>query len=274
MPGVSFDRAVPYYDATRGYTAGTAEAIQQAIVRYAGVSRSDLLLEMGVGTGRIALPFIEDGYRYVGVDISPAMMAELRRKLSPEARRQPRFVLCHADVLDLPLPDARCAMVLAVHVFHLVSDWKRAAHEARRVLRSGAPLLVCYEEQVKNEDAPPSPVRSVREAWDNIKRELGYTGSEMQPNFRPDVDRYSEELGATGATVEFVELHRFTYPPLSARAMAERHLNRMYSADWTMPDEIHRRASDRLREWLETSCPDPDTAFSNTGRFVAVVVRW
>jgi SAM-dependent methyltransferase len=274
MPGVSFDRAVAYYDATRGYAAGTAEAIQQAIVRYAGLGRSDLLLEMGVGTGRIALPFIEDGYRYVGVDISPAMMAELRRKLSPAARRQPRFVLCQADVLDLPLPDARFALVLAVHVFHLVSDWKRAAHEARRVLRPGAPLLVCYEEQVKDEDAPPSPSRSAREAWDTIKRELGYVGAEMQPGFRPDLERYRAELGGEGASVEFVELHRFTYPPLSARDMAERHLSRMYSGDWAMPDEIHRRASDRLRAWLETECPDPDTAFANTGRFVAVVVRW
>ena len=58
MSPASFDRAAEYYDTTRGYAPGSAEGIRDAIVTYTGAGRNARFLELGVGTGRIALPFI------------------------------------------------------------------------------------------------------------------------------------------------------------------------------------------------------------------------
>jgi ubiquinone/menaquinone biosynthesis C-methylase UbiE len=85
MSPVSFDRAAEYYDATRGYAEGSAERIRDAIAAYAGAGQHTRFLELGVGTGRIALPFIRAGYDYTGVDISPAMMQRLAGKLAGDA---------------------------------------------------------------------------------------------------------------------------------------------------------------------------------------------
>jgi len=66
MPGISFDRAAEYYDNTRGFPEGVDEQIRAAIVNYTGASFNTRFLELGVGTGRIALPFIQAGYDYSG----------------------------------------------------------------------------------------------------------------------------------------------------------------------------------------------------------------
>jgi ubiquinone/menaquinone biosynthesis C-methylase UbiE len=82
MTSVSFDQAVSHYDETRGLALGVAEQIRDAIVQFTQVQTATArLLELGVGTGRIALPFIEAGYDYIGVDISLAMMDQLKQKV-------------------------------------------------------------------------------------------------------------------------------------------------------------------------------------------------
>jgi ubiquinone/menaquinone biosynthesis C-methylase UbiE len=75
MSAVSFDRAAEYYDATRGLPPAIRE--QPADVLVAELSGRGTCLEIGVGTGRIALPLHERGAQLVGADIAPAMLARL-----------------------------------------------------------------------------------------------------------------------------------------------------------------------------------------------------
>src|SRR5882757_8901159 len=108
MPPASFDRAAEYYDTTRGYAAGSDERIRDAIVAYTAANSDTHFLELGVGTGRIALPFIRAGYDYTGVDLSPAMMARLADKLAGDADAAAyRFELREADITALPFEAAR-----------------------------------------------------------------------------------------------------------------------------------------------------------------------
>jgi SAM-dependent methyltransferase len=53
------------------------EAVVDFLVPLAGPGRA---LELGVGTGRIAIPLSERGIPVHGVDLSPAMVAQLRKK--------------------------------------------------------------------------------------------------------------------------------------------------------------------------------------------------
>src|SRR4029079_90376 len=146
MTSVSFDRAAEYYDATRGYAEGSADRIRDAIVAYTGASQATRVLELGVGTGRIALPFIRAGYDYTGVDISQAMMDRLRAKLAgDQSVADYRFQLRQGDITALPFEDSSFDVIIAVHVLHLVADWRRAVQEARRVLRNGGQLLIGYD---------------------------------------------------------------------------------------------------------------------------------
>ena len=80
MPEVYFDERI-----AKGYDASSAVMFEPAVVDAAVSFLADLAgggaaLELGIGTGRIALPLSRRGVRVHGVDLSPAMVARLRAK--------------------------------------------------------------------------------------------------------------------------------------------------------------------------------------------------
>ncbi len=97
-------------------------------------------LEIGVGTGRIALPLHDRGIAMAGMDIAEAML----RRLIGNAGGAAGFPLLLADATRLPLPDGSFGSVLAVHVLHLIPTWRDAVEEAFRVLRPGGVLIASF----------------------------------------------------------------------------------------------------------------------------------
>lgn len=104
--------------------------------------RDPAILELGVGTGRIAIPFIEAGVRYTGFDISEQMLSRLAEKLNGDLRRS--RVLIHNINEPFRLPDRSQDAVVAVHILHLV-DAVRALTHARPVLKPGGALVWGYD---------------------------------------------------------------------------------------------------------------------------------
>jgi ubiquinone/menaquinone biosynthesis C-methylase UbiE len=54
--------------------------VEPAVEFLADMAGSGRVLELGIGTGRIALPLAERGVQVHGVDLSPAMIDRLRAK--------------------------------------------------------------------------------------------------------------------------------------------------------------------------------------------------
>lgn len=277
MPGVSFDRAAGYYDATRGYTPGVAEQIRAGLLEATAATSSDRWLEIGIGTGRIALPFIEHGHFYVGADLARAMLQTLRSKLD-SAVPDAVFGLFQADATHLPFATASFDVVLAVHVLHLVDGWQAAVQEVRRVLRPGGRLVLAGDESAFDRSGPPAnpdqPLPAQAQyAWSAILADLGYETTTGQPGVRnsdPALHAHLAELGATVRTVKVAEYER---QPTSARTVVERYRQRIYSSNWAIPDQIYAEAIRRLDAWL-AACPDPDRLAPTRGHFTAVVAAW
>lgn len=277
MPSIAFDRAAEYYDSTRGFAEGVSERIRDAIVATTGASKETRFLELGVGTGRIALPFIQAGYDYTGVDLSRPMMEQLTRKLASEEQvNRFRFRLLEGDITHLPFADASFDVAVAVHVLHLVDGWQQAIREAHRVLRKpGGVLLLGQDEPVK--DASPSARSLVNARWDAILRELGASRAAMFPGMPDDARSYpviEEFLHELGASTEVRTLVEHETLPLSPRAMARRHKERQYSREWLVPDDVFAEAVRRLDAWLDTECPNPDQPLISSARFVVLIARW
>ena len=279
MTNISFDRAADYYDATRGYAGESAGRIRDALVAYTGATHQTRFLELGVGTGRIALPFIRAGYDYTGVDISRQMMDRLAAKLAEDpAAGGYRYDLREGDVSALPFADDSFDVIVVVHVLHLVADWQAAVREARRVLRPGGRLLIGYDTWPEMLDdvspkALPEPVR-VRVKWDEIQRELGIGRPGNRVNVRSadgELDRYCQSLGARTERVSLAKVERAAVSP---REVAERLKGRMYSADWHTSDELHAEAARRLDEWFAREIAAPDEPVAIEGTFSAIVARW
>ena len=76
----SFDRAADYYDDTRTTDPATLQRILGILEGIARAVPDRPILEIGVGTGQLAVPLRAGGIPVVGIDLSAAMMAKLRAK--------------------------------------------------------------------------------------------------------------------------------------------------------------------------------------------------
>jgi SAM-dependent methyltransferase len=270
MSVVSFDRAAEYYDETRGYAVGVDAQIRDAIVQALQADRSTRFLEIGIGTGRIALPFLQAGYHYLGIDIALSMMQRLRARLGPVA--QPPG-LVQATAAALPFASAGFDVVIAVHIFHLIAEWRQALVEVRRILRSGGVLLLAGDEPPDAHSEQLPPQQAIRQ-WNVIRAELGYARGHGQPGVRWTDPPFQAQLAATGAGVRELCLAEFRRPPFSARDVLRRCRTRIYSSDWALPDDVHGEALRRLALWIDTECPDPESAYSVGGQFIGRLITW
>jgi SAM-dependent methyltransferase len=126
-----FDRISPAYDATRPpLDAATLDGMAR-VLQDRGVRR---VLEVGVGTGRIALPLGQRGFEVTGLDASRGMLGVARQKGVPR--------LLRGNAYRLPFPDKSFDATLFVHVLHVLDDPPSALHEADRVSRTGAYALL------------------------------------------------------------------------------------------------------------------------------------
>jgi SAM-dependent methyltransferase len=84
MPENYFDeRVAPRYD-TPGEGRFAPEVLGPTVDFLAGLAGDGAALELGIGTGRVALPLSERGVPVAGIDLSPAMVAQLRAKPGAE----------------------------------------------------------------------------------------------------------------------------------------------------------------------------------------------
>jgi ubiquinone/menaquinone biosynthesis C-methylase UbiE len=127
----AFDCVALEYDATRG---GESRGAQ-----YAEVLDPYLLpgktLEVGVGTGVVALALGHLRRQVVGIDISQAMLGRAQDRVAG--------TLVAGDAATLPFPDGCFENVYAVWVLHAVADPLAVLLEMGRVLRPGGRCLVC-----------------------------------------------------------------------------------------------------------------------------------
>src|SRR5581483_1837556 len=156
----SFDRIADVYDATRALPADAQAAVTAGIVALLHERASaPRVLDVGIGTGRVAVPLAAAGVRIVGVDVAPQMLARLRAKRAD-------IGVAIADAAALPFAVGRFDAVLFVHLLHLVSDPPAVIREAAAVVRRGGIILRGRTDHVAN------PLHDMVRVTDEVVNEL------------------------------------------------------------------------------------------------------
>ena len=140
-PPAEFDRVAPFYDLEFGDFSDDLALYRGFAARAGGP-----VLELGCGTGRVALALAAAGVAVTGVDLSPAMLAAAREKVIA-AGLAGRVTPVEDDIRRLDrLGDARFALALsAINSFlHLATraDQEAALAAARGRLLPGGLLIL------------------------------------------------------------------------------------------------------------------------------------
>ena len=267
MP-INYDRAVGYYDATRGYRDGVVERYRDALFAFTGADASARILELGIGSGLIAGAFYPLAPQYVGIDYSLGMMRLIPNKVDGGLRP----LVAQADARHLPFRAGCFDIVQAVRVFHHLADWRECIDEARRLLRSRGALVIV--ENIPPEGAGQPPWAIVQDKWDEILRGLGVEDDGIQHGIWLTDDAMRRYIELTGGRAEPADLLRYLEKPISPRVMVKRRAAGMFSSDWRLPAAVHQEASQALRDWLDSDCEAPDALVERVMIFRALIARW
>jgi ubiquinone/menaquinone biosynthesis C-methylase UbiE len=284
MSSMSFDPVAHIYDATRGYPETVAHQLVRAMdarVEQVAGTQQGRYIEVGVGTGRIALPFATLGRAITGVDISEAMMARLYTK-AREAGWQEEYQAWGT------LPDEERAQTVPVRRFVYASTTNTVTDQPLSLVQSSSPVLRLVNADIKAlpfhdhvfdaaiavhifhlvdgwEQALAEVVRVVRPGGVLLQcRDGNVTGSEPEMNsiWRKMVLELGGDMQRPGARErdvtawfaqrgmpteeEAVLSWRQEYVP---RRTIEAIAARSWSGSWSIPAKIFDASIERLRAW-------------------------
>ncbi|MCU0758625.1 MAG: class I SAM-dependent methyltransferase [Steroidobacteraceae bacterium] len=260
----SFDtRVAVQYDVLRGHPPAVSRAIANTVAREAVPGAR--LLELGVGTGRIALPVAAAGCEIVGLDLSADMLGALASRL-PGFAGAPLW-LVRGNVVALPFGARTFDAVMATHVLHLVPDWRAVLGELARVLRPGG-LILLGRDWVDPESMPGR----IRAAFRQAVIDAGFSTA-APAGGKP----LHEALVGIGASPQRIGPAEIVAAEWQAEVTPTQVLDGIRSRDdaesWVLPDEILGPVSKELDRFAATQWPDLSTPRTVRRRFLLASYR-
>jgi ubiquinone/menaquinone biosynthesis C-methylase UbiE len=242
---LSFDPAAGYYDRMRG----GEERGRRIATAIAGRFRDDRpLLEVGVGTGVVALGLRGLGHTVCGLDLS----LEMLRRAAPRVGN-----VMNASADALPLADGVFDQAYSVWLLHVVADQRAVLTEVHRVLRPGGRYVV-VPGVIIFDDHP------INAALDEVQRRTG-TNDDRAEVLLP----LAREAGFRAVEVSELPPTTHRYSPNQIADALER---RVMFHLWPLDDEAWARdvqpSIDALR-----ALPDPDVAVPRTTRRQLIVLE-
>ncbi len=213
----NFDRIADVYEETRRLPPIVRDGVAEQI---ASVFERGRVLDAGTGTGRWAEALQDRGLAVVGLDVSGRMLTQ--------ARARGLRTVVRGELTHLPFRDAAFDHAIAIHVLHLLPDWRAFLDELIRVTRT---FLVSTRETQEPREIHPSYDEKV--------------GRPERPKRGIDPEELADRVPPAFhlPKVTFVE-----------RQKAEQYLDllekKTFSHQWDVPDDIHVRAMRELREAL------------------------
>lgn len=252
-PLKSFDRVAGIYNATRGFPREAEAKIAGGLLALLPGGRPRLL-EVGVGSGRMAAPLAAAGVSVIGIDISAKMLGLLRE-------RAPEVQALFAEAAHLPFRDGAFDGALFVHILHLVPDVSATVREAIRAVRPGGILFACETSYKQN--ALTRAGHYLREVTAVV------TGRPLVPAVVHESRHtlpFREVMLEAGIVAWDVVLARWREPG-TGRNLLEATRAKSHSHTWWIPDALIPEIIERATPGVDEICKGLDTVYQNEASF-------
>lgn len=115
------------------------DRILDKIGEYAKLPEDKILtvLDIGIGTGNLAVRFLKRGFQVIGLDPSKKMRGVCHQKY-------PTIEIYEGDFLTIPLPEKSVAVIVSSYAFHHLTppEKERSISEMKRVLRPKGKIVI------------------------------------------------------------------------------------------------------------------------------------
>jgi ubiquinone/menaquinone biosynthesis C-methylase UbiE len=224
---ISYDEpTAAAYKAVREVPRNGLSEWREAVRRHLRPSPGMTLVDIGAGTGAFAAAFSDwFDLNVLAVEPSAAMRDQIPRR--------PAIQVLEGNASDLPLPDESADAAWLSLVIHHIPDLVVAAHEIRRVLRPGAPVLI----------RQGFPGR-----LDGVELVCWFPETARTVDTYPSVTDTCKAFAAAGFDQDALEQVRETYPTSVADFLGQ--VETFRHADTTMrtlTEEEFLRGKERLR---------------------------
>jgi SAM-dependent methyltransferase len=208
------------------------------------------VLDVGAGTGRVAIAFASVGYQVTAVDPALGMLSELRAK----ARENP-VDLVAAEGDRSPFAPRRFDAVILARITYLIPNWKAALRKIYDLLKPGG----CLFHEWSNGRAD--------EAWVQIREKLRvlFQDAGVEKPFHPGA-RSEAEVDAALMELGFVRTKKLSIgcgPYMTLHEFVGRIATGEFSYVWNIPAYVQESCIPLLNKWcqdtfdLEQSFPMP-----------------
>jgi ubiquinone/menaquinone biosynthesis C-methylase UbiE len=234
-----FDRISEVYDETREPL--TEEALDKAalVLSNDGCKR---ILEVGIGTGRIAKPLQQRNFEIVGVDFSRGMLTKAQTKGIEN--------LVMGDANHLPFEDKTVDAAVLAHVLHLLEYPAETFGKLARVTRNEIVVFVR-----KRDDASSVTIGDergvLRQAFRKAAEEMGYTlpsrPDEWRDRFRNETEFLSSFPPSELLTIQDADVTTTLGERLSFFE------KRAYGYPAAIPNDVFHKITERMKSSVDTS---------------------
>lgn len=249
MARISYDeQTAAAFKAVREVPRDGLSEWREAVRRHLRPSQGMTLVDVGAGTGAFAAAFSDwFGLSVLAVEPSAAMRNQIPRTPAIEALA--------GDASALPLPDGSADAAWLSLVIHHIPDLGAAAHEIRRVLRPGAPVLI--RQGFPDRYEPSGPLK-----FDGIELVRWFPETARAVDTFPSLADTCRAFAAAGFHQDALEQVRETFAASLADFLSQ--VDTFRRADTTMrmlTDDEFLRGKERLRRAVRhahgTAAPEP-----------------
>lgn len=238
-----FETQAASFDDRASMGEAVTVAAAEAILRHVGPSSSELLVEIGAGTGEIGVQLARRTEGYVGLDASAAMLEVFARRAAPSS---PRLLVADANA-RWPFEDGTVRGVFLARVLHLL-DRPHVIGELERVAHARG-LIVLLGRRVRERSAPAA---RLRRRLHELLEAMGYVPRRAEK----DGTRLVDELLERGATRIEPEVVARRSVRTSYRIEFDAWRNKGGLAGLSLPSHVREEVLGELERWAAGEVSD------------------